>query len=121
MKNLQKKRLPKGNTRHLTAIVREGKSRKPEKKVQDLNTAEDGKASEKAHRASILGLHRHLTQIQVVNTLILHRHTMQNTQEIQKREGMKNILWVSNEENRWREILHFEREIHVNSISGKIG
>ena len=58
MKNLQNKKLSKGTT-----IVREGKSRKPEKKVQDLNTAEDGEASEKAHRASYqpqLGFHCHL-------------------------------------------------------------
>ena len=63
------------------------KSKKPEEEVDNLNTAENGEASEKARRASKLGLHRHLTQIQVVNTLILHRHTMQSKQEIQKREG----------------------------------
>ena len=90
------------------------KSKKPEEEVDNLNTAENGEASEKAHRASKLGVHRHLTQIQVVNTLILHRHPMQNTQEIQKREGMKNTLWVSDEENRRREILYFETEIHIN-------
>ena len=45
------------------------KSKKPEEEVDNLNTAENGEASEKAHRASKLGLHRHLTQLQVVNTL----------------------------------------------------
>ena len=63
------------------------KSKKPEEEVDNLNTAENGEASEKARRASKLGLYRHLTQTHVVNTLILHRHTMHNTQEIQKREG----------------------------------
>ena len=62
------------------------KSKKPEEEVDNLNTAENRKASEKAHRASILGLHRHLTQIQVVNTLILHRHTMHNTKYKRERD-----------------------------------
>ena len=31
---------------------RQGKSKKPEKKVDDLDRTEDGEASEKAHRAS---------------------------------------------------------------------
>ena len=37
------------------------KTKKPDEEVDDLDPTEDGEASEKAHCASKLGLHRHLT------------------------------------------------------------